>query len=69
MNHNGRRYVALRKLSNNLIIAQMIKFIKNLFKSRKQQCNIPVVSGSYYQMIQEREKERSIMMQKLENEK
>lgn len=29
----------------------------------------PVVSGSYYQMIQEREKERSIMMQKLENEK
>lgn len=47
----------------------MIKFIQNLFNSRKQQCNIPVVSGSYYQMIQEREKERSIMMQKLENEK
>ena len=47
----------------------MIKFIRNLFNSRKQQCNIPDVSGSYYQMIQEREKERSIMMQKLENEK
>ena len=47
----------------------MIKFIQNLFNSRKQQCNIPVVSGSYYQMIQEREKERSIMMQNLENEK
>lgn len=47
----------------------MIKFIKNLFNSRKQQCNIPDVSGSYYQMIQEREKERSVMMQKLENEK
>ena len=24
----------------------MIKFLKNLFKSRKQQCNIPVVSCS-----------------------
>ena len=24
----------------------MIKFIKNLFKSSEQQCNIPVVSGS-----------------------
>jgi hypothetical protein len=24
----------------------MIKFIKNLFKGRKQQCNIPVVSHS-----------------------
>ncbi len=24
----------------------MIKFIKNLFKSREQQCNIPVVSNS-----------------------
>ena len=47
----------------------MIKFIRNLFNSRGQQCNIPVVSASYYQMIQEREKERSIMMQKLENEK
>lgn len=29
----------------------------------------PVVSGSYCQMIQEREKECSIIMQKLENEK
>jgi hypothetical protein len=47
----------------------MIKFIQNLFNSRKQQCNIPVISSSYYQMIQKREKERSIMMQKLENEK
>ena len=47
----------------------MLKFIKNLFKSREQQCNIPVVSGSYYSMIQEREKEKSIMFQKLENEK
>jgi hypothetical protein len=25
----------------------MIKFIKNLFKRRKQQCNIPVVTSSY----------------------
>ena len=25
----------------------MIKFIKNLFKSRKQQCNIPVVSKRF----------------------
>lgn len=25
----------------------MIKFIKNLFKSRKQQYNIPVVTSSY----------------------
>ena len=24
----------------------MIKFIRNLFKGRKQQCNLPVVSGS-----------------------
>jgi hypothetical protein len=24
----------------------MIKYLKNLFKSTKQQCNIPVVSGS-----------------------
>jgi hypothetical protein len=24
----------------------MWKFIKNLFKGRKQQCNLPVVSGS-----------------------
>ena len=24
----------------------MLKFIRNLFKGRKQQCNIPVVSGS-----------------------
>lgn len=26
----------------------MIKFIKNLFKSREQRCNIPVVSCSFY---------------------
>ena len=25
----------------------MIKFIRNLFKGRKQQCNIPDVSGMY----------------------
>jgi hypothetical protein len=25
----------------------MIKFIKNLFKGRKQQCNIPVFTKSY----------------------
>lgn len=38
---NGRRYVALRKYSINLIESkEMIKFIKNLFKSRKQKCNI-----------------------------
>ncbi len=41
---NVRRYVALCKFSVNLNIEQMIKFIKNLFKGRKQQCNIPVVS-------------------------
>ena len=25
----------------------MIKYLKNLFKSSKQQCNIPVVTSSY----------------------
>ncbi len=26
----------------------MLKIIRNLFKGRRQQCNLPVVSGSYY---------------------
>ena len=28
----------------------MWKFIKNLFKGRKQQCNLPVVSGSAWDL-------------------
>ncbi len=26
----------------------MLKFIRNIFKGRKQQCNLPVVSGSVF---------------------
>ena len=29
----------------------MINFIKNLFKCREQQCNIPVVSHSYFHSV------------------
>jgi hypothetical protein len=39
--------LSLRKISNNLKkIETMIKFIKNLFKGKKQQCDIPDVSKS-----------------------
>jgi len=39
--------LALRDYSKNIKIEQMIKFIRNLFNSDKQQCNIPVVSCRY----------------------
>lgn len=49
---------------------KMIKYLKNLINGRRQQCNIPVVSGSYYyNMIQEREKDKAIILQKFENKK
>jgi hypothetical protein len=40
----------LREFSNNLKIEQMLKFIRNLFKGRKQQCNLSVVSGDAWDL-------------------
>jgi len=34
----------------------MLKFIKNLFNGRKQQCNLPVVSGSKLNRIAQMQK-------------
>ena len=37
--------LSLRKISNNLKKEQMKSLVRNIFRGRKQQCNIPDVSN------------------------